>query len=69
MYDTIGPGTHPCHGCGRPVTWGTTLEVDHINHAREGNRPVNLRVACRACQNAHRGIGVRKNTGASERPT
>jgi 5-methylcytosine-specific restriction endonuclease McrA len=66
LFDAIGPGTHPCFNCGEPVTWGATLEVDHINHTREDNRLENLRVACRACQNAHKQNALRKNAGARE---
>jgi hypothetical protein len=54
LYAAIGAGTHPCHNCGRPVTWGTTLEVDHLNRDRRDNRVENLRVECRACQNGNR---------------
>jgi 5-methylcytosine-specific restriction endonuclease McrA len=63
LYRAIGPGTHPCHHCGEFVEWGNTLEVDHLNHDRQDNRPDNLRPACRGCQNAHRRIGLRKNGG------
>jgi 5-methylcytosine-specific restriction endonuclease McrA len=63
LYDAIGPGTHPCHNCGTPVTWGATLEIDHINHTREDNRPENLRPACRSCQNAHKQKALLKNAG------
>lgn len=53
LYDLIGPGTHPCHWCGKPVTWGETLVVDHLNDIRTDNAPANLVPACQGC-NIHR---------------
>ncbi len=54
LYTTIGPGPHTCHRCGDTVEWGTTLEVDHLDHNRHNNQPTNLAPACRTCQNSHR---------------
>jgi hypothetical protein len=61
LYDALGPGEHPCWRCGTPVAWGAGLEPDHIDRDRLDNQLANLRPACRACQNRHRRIGLRKN--------
>lgn len=49
MYDLIGPGTHPCFWCDAPVAWGSTLHVDHVDHDRANNDPMNLVPSCRGC--------------------
>ncbi len=69
LWDTIGPGRHPCHYCAAELEWGLTLEVDHLDHDRTANTIDNLVPACRSCQNAHRrawgrGLYARTDTGA-----
>lgn len=54
LYEAIGPGTHPCHWCKRPVTWATTrtvdsLAVDHLNGVEHDNRLENLVPSCNGC--------------------
>lgn len=53
LYDRIGPGTHPCHWCGTPVTWRAplphTLEADHLDGNTANLHPANLVPACRPC--------------------
>jgi hypothetical protein len=54
LYDTIGPGPHPCHWCGTEVDWlpkGTEgeLQPDHLNGDGSDNRTVNLVPSCRRC--------------------
>jgi hypothetical protein len=63
LYDIIGPGTHPCHWCQKPVTWGLTgtksgsLIVDHIDDDGSNNEPGNLVPSCHRC-NVTRGATV-----------
>ena len=49
LFATIGPGTHPCHWCSNPVTWGDGLEADHVDHDRLNNDPTNLVPSCHGC--------------------
>lgn len=60
LYDKIGPGTHPCEWCEKPVTWkpgdrtsADSLFADHLDWNRHNNDPANLVPSCNAC-NAHR---------------
>lgn len=57
LYASIGPGTHPCRHCGQPVTWGSTLEVDHLDRDRGHNLIGNLAPCCRRCNNRRRRRG------------
>lgn len=59
LHGVIGAGEHPCHWCGRLVTWDErsvsnprTLVVDHLNHVRDDNRSENLVPSCVACNAA-----------------
>ena len=63
LWAELGPGAHPCYRCGRLVEWGRDLEVDHVDHDRQNNDPVNLCPACWDCQNGHRRMGVRNKLG------
>jgi hypothetical protein len=52
----IGPGTHPCHWCGAPVTWTKgmrlgpgVLVTDHVDWDKTNNDPANLVPACQPC--------------------
>jgi hypothetical protein len=59
LYDAIGPGPHPCYGCGMPLNWYVVprgkpqprdyLEVDHADRDIRNNALANLRPACRDC--------------------
>jgi hypothetical protein len=52
LYDTIGPGPHPCHwGCGRELDWGgiSGIIVDHVNGDTLDNGPENLVPSCTSC--------------------
>jgi hypothetical protein len=61
LYDKVGPGEHPCHWCGKPVSWTLSgskrLETDHLNAVRDDNRPENLVPSCKTC-NTQRGKGA-----------
>jgi len=64
LFDLIGPGTHACHWCHKPVTWlmpigdPSNLQVDHLNGVRDDNRPENLVPSCPSC-NATRSLQLR----------
>lgn len=58
LYDSIGPGAHPCHWCSAQVTWGADLEVDHIDHDRANNQLCNLVPSCHGC-NTRRALNRR----------
>lgn len=54
LFSELGPGSHPCHHCGRVVTWGLKskrerLEVDHLDSNRQNNDPANLVPSCNRC--------------------
>lgn len=57
LYDKIGPGTHPCHWCGKAVRWTVgkapdMLTVDHLDGHGDHNDPANLVPACHKCNSA-----------------
>jgi len=52
----LGPGAHPCHWCGRAVTWDQSypsapdgLTVDHLDENKANNDPTNLVPSCGRC--------------------
>lgn len=53
LYDKIGPGEHPCHWCGKVVSWepgrAAGITVDHVDFDRSNNSHGNLVPACNAC--------------------
>ena len=62
LYDKIGPGSHPCHWCGKSVTWlvgngvkSGSLVVDHLDDNDLNNDPTNLVPSCHGC-NVIRGL-------------
>lgn len=55
LYAKVGPGQHPCHHCGRTLTWGINLQVDHLDAVRLNNDPSNLVPTCQPC-NTHRAL-------------
>jgi len=61
LYEAIGPGTHPCHWCSKPVGWlkGSSrrgsLVVDHLDGDKANNARVNLVPSCSPC-NWSRGL-------------
>lgn len=58
LYDKIGPGSHPCHWCGKTVRWEATrgdsdcLNTDHLNGIGDDNHADNLVPSCTGCNNA-----------------
>jgi hypothetical protein len=58
LYDTIGPGSHPCHWCETPVEWRTNtgagvydgdLVVDHLDGNDQNDELANLAPTCNRC--------------------
>lgn len=67
LYETIGPGSHPCHWCGAPLRWQVTqrgadvLCADHLDDDTLNDDPANLVPSCRGCNgNRAQGIDRRK---------
>jgi 5-methylcytosine-specific restriction endonuclease McrA len=61
LYESIGPGEHPCRWCGRLVDWGKSwpgdvgaLVVDHLDHDRGNNALENLVASCQPCNLSRR---------------
>lgn len=58
LFDTIGPGEHPCHWCGTTLEWllpkgdPRNLVVDHLNEDKADNRAENLVPCCSSCNSA-----------------
>jgi len=63
LFDSIGPGEHPCHWCRRPVRWSTgllrrdSLVVDHLDDGRTNNDLANLAPACVTCNAGRKYLG------------
>lgn len=56
LFDSIGPGAHPCHWCQTEVTWQVkqynrrgNLVVDHVDGDRWNNALENLVPSCGRC--------------------
>lgn len=68
LYEKIGPGTHACHWCQRPVAWSTggaksgALISDHMDFDINNNAAGNLVPACLGC-NSMRKRGCRTKPG------
>jgi hypothetical protein len=56
LFEKIGPGEHPCHWCGKALSWERSyprdleaLIVDHLDDQKDNNDPGNLVPACSVC--------------------
>lgn len=58
LYESIGPGSHPCHWCKATVSWGApgtgnrskgVLVVDHMDGDKLNNDIGNLVPSCNGC--------------------
>lgn len=57
LYDSIGPGPHECHWCGKEINWAvgvrggpsSALVVDHLDNNPANNALSNLVPSCQAC--------------------
>lgn len=65
LYDSIGPGPHPCYWCSTEVNWESprqgrgcfagSLVVDHLDGNKRNDRRENLVASCNRC-NTLRGL-------------
>lgn len=75
LWAKIGPGTHACHWCGKPVRWGgprqgregkpTALIADHLDGFALNNAPENLVPSCFSCNLTRRTPRVCGQCGSS----
>lgn len=54
LYESLGPGEHPCHWCQKLLVWGEgtvkgILTVDHLDGNHRNNDLSNLVAACHRC--------------------
>lgn len=57
LFAKIGPGEHPCHHCGKLVSWDVSLRddhtralvADHLDFDKLNNEPANLVPSCNLC--------------------
>ena len=64
LWDKLGCQSldcvHPCHWCGRSVTWrDRSLKTDHLDEDKQNNDPDNLEPSCNGC-NIWRGRRLKK---------
>jgi len=57
LYDAIGPGVHPCHWCGKDLTWQVSLHVDHKDGDKTNNDRLNLVPSCQPCNTRRKTAG------------
>lgn len=59
LYESIGPGPHPCHWCGAMADWGGIggIHVDHLNGEPADNRLGNLVPSCQHCNKSRASKG------------
>jgi Mor family transcriptional regulator len=57
LYRKLGPGQHPCHWCGRLLTWRLSLHTDHLDDVKDPQRREQPRATCAVCNSA-RATGV-----------
>jgi hypothetical protein len=67
MWNQLGPGSHPCHYCGRSLAWrpgegvgGDALVIDHLDRDPSNNKLGNLVASCTSCnlRNAARTVDL-----------
>lgn len=49
LFAALGAGSHPCHHCGKVITWGSDLQADHLDYDRANNALSNLVPSCHRC--------------------
>lgn len=73
LHETIGPGVHACHWCGRSVSWDYSyprdldaLVVDHLDEDRQNNEPDNLVPSCSPCNVARSSLHAKSQRKVSQ---
>lgn len=64
LYSKVGPGQHPCHWCGKQLTWQRGLacdaiEADHVDFNIHNNAPDNIVASCHSCNVKRSSINIR----------
>lgn len=66
LWESIGPGPHPCHHCGKLVDWMPgagrapgALVTDHLDRDSHNNAVENLVPSCQRCNVLNRAYTVR----------
>lgn len=49
VFDRYGHSLPPCEICGKPMSWGSDIHIDHRDDDVSNNHQDNLRPLCRGC--------------------
>lgn len=62
LFDAIGASDHPCHWCGKSLSWvarpSLRIWADHLDHNRLNNVRTNLVPSCLDCNTKRRRVAA-----------